>query len=289
MPLGCVGRETNCTTPPNASLPYKLDPPSCEISTSEIDSAGTRSQYTHPPKGSFSGMPSSSTSARLAPLAPNPRRETPCVVGFAVRLLDRRYKLNPGTWRRSSSSRSAGVSCKSSRARPPPGLLPFLKPLRAHQNRARHPRNTLKRKRPAGIAHCRCQKRPRVHLDLRTRHRRPARISHQAFHRRADARDLRAAPGRRQQYQRDKTHRTRDARLHVPPRPESPEQCRPASMRVHAASSARIISQPLNRQSSKNAPCAEVQPAPRVCYRVLQFVLLDSRRDWHGYGGSASQ
>src|SRR5580693_8046749 len=115
MPLGCVGRDTNCTTPPNASLLYKLDPPSCEISTSEIASAGTRSQYTHSPNGSFSGTPSSSTSARLAPFAPSPRNETPCVVGFAVRLLDRRNKLNPGTCRRSSSSCSAGVFCKSSR------------------------------------------------------------------------------------------------------------------------------------------------------------------------------
>src|SRR3984957_12230644 len=97
MTPGCVGRETNCTTPPNASLPYRLDPPSCEISTSEIDSTGTRSQYTHPPNGSFSGMPSSSTSARLEPFAPNPRNETPRVGGFAVRLLDRRNKLKPGT------------------------------------------------------------------------------------------------------------------------------------------------------------------------------------------------
>ncbi len=39
------------------------------------------------------GTPSTSTSARLAPLAPSPRSETPCDVGFAVWLPERRSKL----------------------------------------------------------------------------------------------------------------------------------------------------------------------------------------------------
>ena len=43
-----------------------------------------------PPKGSFSGTPSSRTSAREAPLPPTPRSDAPCVVGFAVRLSDLR-------------------------------------------------------------------------------------------------------------------------------------------------------------------------------------------------------
>ncbi len=36
------------------------------------------------------GTPSTSTNARLAPLAPSPRNETPCEVGFAVWLPERR-------------------------------------------------------------------------------------------------------------------------------------------------------------------------------------------------------
>src|SRR5215472_13087119 len=78
---------------------------------------GTRSQNTQPPKASFKGMPSSRTSTRLAPLAPTPLAVAPRVVGFAVRLLLRRKRVNPGIWRNPSSSvrtawlfNSAGVS-----------------------------------------------------------------------------------------------------------------------------------------------------------------------------------
>ncbi len=58
------------------------------------------------------GTPSTSTSARLAPLAPSPRSETPCDVGFAVWLPERRSKLKPGTWR-SLSSVVSGPHCSS--------------------------------------------------------------------------------------------------------------------------------------------------------------------------------
>src|SRR5581483_5837610 len=52
-------------------------------------------------------MPSERTSARLAPLAPSPRSETPCAVGLLVRLPLRRKSVKPGTWRSLSSSISA--------------------------------------------------------------------------------------------------------------------------------------------------------------------------------------
>src|SRR6266704_1227026 len=74
---------------------------------------GMRSQYTHPPNGSTIGTPSSSTSARLGPLAPNPRSDTPCVVGFATRLLERRKSEKPGTCRSRSSKVRAGFASKS--------------------------------------------------------------------------------------------------------------------------------------------------------------------------------
>jgi hypothetical protein len=51
--------------------------------------------------------------ARLAPDAPTPRSETPCVVGFAVRLPARRKSVKPGTCRRRSSSVSAAVVSSS--------------------------------------------------------------------------------------------------------------------------------------------------------------------------------
>ena len=56
-------------------------------------------------------MPSARTSARLAPLAPSPRSETPCDVGFAVWLPDLRSSEKPGTWRSLSSVASAPHCC----------------------------------------------------------------------------------------------------------------------------------------------------------------------------------
>ena len=58
-------------------------------------------------------MPSSNTSARLAPLAPTPRIDTPMVVGLEVLLPERRKRLKPGTWRRTSSSANAPDCVKS--------------------------------------------------------------------------------------------------------------------------------------------------------------------------------
>src|SRR5688572_3522572 len=63
----------------------------------------TRFHCTQPPNGSFSGTPSRRTAVRLAPLAPTPRSETPCVVGFALRLLERRKIENPTDCRKTSS------------------------------------------------------------------------------------------------------------------------------------------------------------------------------------------
>jgi len=55
-----------------------------------IACSGIRDQYTHPPNGSFNGIPSSKTLDRLVALAPTPRSDTPCDVGFANKLLDLR-------------------------------------------------------------------------------------------------------------------------------------------------------------------------------------------------------
>src|SRR5690349_4028735 len=56
-------------------------------------------------------MLSQSTSVRLAPVDPVPRRETPCVVGLATTLDERRKRLKPGICRSRSSSSAPGMSC----------------------------------------------------------------------------------------------------------------------------------------------------------------------------------
>src|SRR6267378_327470 len=55
-------------------------------------------------------MPSQSSSVRLAPVDPMPRSETPCVVGFATTLEERRNRVKPGTLRRRSSILTPGSS-----------------------------------------------------------------------------------------------------------------------------------------------------------------------------------
>src|SRR5687767_13534360 len=94
-------------TPPSASAPYKSPAPPLTISTRSMAANGTRFQYTQLPNGSFRGMPSASTSVRLAPEPETPRSVTPCVVGFATRDDDRRNKLKPGVLRSTSSSEPA--------------------------------------------------------------------------------------------------------------------------------------------------------------------------------------
>jgi len=56
-------------------------------------------------------MLSHSTNVRLAPVDPVARNETPCVVGFATTLDERRNRLKPGIWRKRSSSSAPGISC----------------------------------------------------------------------------------------------------------------------------------------------------------------------------------
>ncbi len=56
-------------------------------------------------------MPSARTSARLAPLAPSPRNDTPCDVGLAVWLPDRRSSEKPTTFRSLSSVARAPHCC----------------------------------------------------------------------------------------------------------------------------------------------------------------------------------
>jgi hypothetical protein len=58
-------------------------------------------------------MPSQSTRVREAPVDPRARNETPCVVGFAATLDERRNRLKPGTVRKRSSRLTPGV-CRSS-------------------------------------------------------------------------------------------------------------------------------------------------------------------------------
>src|SRR6185503_12587687 len=94
-------------TPPSEPLPYRSEVAPLKTSALSKLTRGTRFQYTQPPNGLFKGAPSYITSARLAPFAPTPRNETPCDVGFAVRLPDRRNKVKPGTCRSTSSIVSA--------------------------------------------------------------------------------------------------------------------------------------------------------------------------------------
>ncbi len=95
------------TTPPSAPPPYTSDAPPPKTSTLPMLTRGTCVQYTQPPNGSFIGMPSSNTVARLAPFAPTPRNDTPWVVGFANRLPERRKSENPGACRRHVVNREA--------------------------------------------------------------------------------------------------------------------------------------------------------------------------------------
>ena len=97
-------------TPASASFPHAVAPPPGTISAAAIESTGTALQGTQPPKGSFKGTPSRSTSDRLAPLGPRPRRETPWVVGLAVMLSFRRNRLKSGD----ALSAPSGVSDTSS-------------------------------------------------------------------------------------------------------------------------------------------------------------------------------
>jgi UDP-N-acetylglucosamine 2-epimerase (non-hydrolysing) len=97
------------TAPLKLASPYKLDAPPRRTSAVSTPTAGTRFHCTHPPNGSLSGTPSKNTPERLAPLAPTPRRLTPCVVGLALRLLDRRKIEKPTDWRRTSSRDGAAL------------------------------------------------------------------------------------------------------------------------------------------------------------------------------------
>src|SRR6266404_6516815 len=98
------GLVTIFTTPPNAPLPYKSEAAPLTTSTLSMLDLGRRSQYTHPPNGVLIGTPSTRTIARLAPLAPTPRNDTPCEVGLANKLPERRKRVKPGASRRTSSS-----------------------------------------------------------------------------------------------------------------------------------------------------------------------------------------
>ena len=84
-------------TPPSAPLPQSAEPPPRMTSICAMPSGGNRLHCTQPPKGSLIGTPSMRTSARLAPLGPMPRSDTPCAVGCVTRLEERRNKLNDGT------------------------------------------------------------------------------------------------------------------------------------------------------------------------------------------------
>src|SRR6185503_20314354 len=104
-------------TPPSEPLPYRSEVAPLKTSALSTLTRGTRVQYTQPPNGLFNGTPSYITSARLAPFAPTPRNETPCVVGFAVKPPERRNNEKPGVWRSTSSIVSAPDEAISRRPR----------------------------------------------------------------------------------------------------------------------------------------------------------------------------
>ena len=159
-------------------MPYRAEPPPRTTSMRSMLSNGTLLQYTHPPKGSFNGTPSNKTRVLLTPLGPMPRRDTPCVVGLATRLLLRRNKLKPGTSRnrsstvwaveRSMSSRVSTVVCVGTSAR-----RCSTRPADTTQvagRRARRGSQTRRRRRRVLTSHAPTRRRPKViHPSPRTR------------------------------------------------------------------------------------------------------------------------
>src|SRR3954470_7363246 len=76
---------------------------------------GIARQYTQPPKGSLTGMPSTRTRLRDTPEGPTPRKVTPCELGSAATLLDLRKSAKEGTDTSSSSSVLAALRWISAR------------------------------------------------------------------------------------------------------------------------------------------------------------------------------
>ena len=81
-----------------------------DSSTRSNSSGEMRVQYTQPPKGSLTGIPSQSTSDRLAPLDPRPRSDTPCVVDWPLRSMCAGTSVKPGMERSRSSMFTPGCS-----------------------------------------------------------------------------------------------------------------------------------------------------------------------------------
>ena len=91
--------------------------PPLTTSTRSMAAAGMRLQYTQPPNGSLSGVPSASTSARLAPDADSPRSPAPCVVGLDDLEVVRRNRLKPGVVFNASSNGAGGIEARSAAVR----------------------------------------------------------------------------------------------------------------------------------------------------------------------------
>ncbi len=100
-------------TPPSAKLPQIGEPPPRTTSMRSMLPSGMRLQVTWPENGSLSGTPSMSTSVRPVFVGPMPRIDTPWSETELTTLLDCRSKLNPGTWRSTSSSRLGADNFKS--------------------------------------------------------------------------------------------------------------------------------------------------------------------------------
>ena len=88
-----------------------------------------RLQYTQPPNGSLSGVPSASTSARLAPDADSPRSPAPCVVGLEDLDVVRRNRLKPGVVFNASSNGAGGSEARSAAVRIAIGAAGDVRPL----------------------------------------------------------------------------------------------------------------------------------------------------------------
>ena len=109
----------------SAPAPYGPAPAPRTMVAPSSPSDGSAVQITQPPKGSFTGAPSSVTSARPAPEPAMARSDTPCVVGLAPALEPRRNSDTPGAVSSAWSSRGvcfriSGPICTALNAASPP-------------------------------------------------------------------------------------------------------------------------------------------------------------------------
>ena len=114
-PSVCASALSMLIVPATAPAPNAPMPPP-RITFTEPSLPGAIAENgTDPKNGSTIGTPSSSTKVRAAAFPPRLRKVTPCAVGLAERLSDRRNSCNPATVCNASSNRPEGLSISAAR------------------------------------------------------------------------------------------------------------------------------------------------------------------------------